>query len=77
MQNYSLAILAGAGLIVASGFIIVNARPAVAQTPTIDGGVSTRWQIDVANWISQMGFRGRPFDAQRAQQRESEFPRIS
>src|SRR6185295_13320129 len=33
MQKYSLAILAGAGLAVASVFIIVNARPAVAQTP--------------------------------------------
>ena len=34
MQKYSLAILAGAGLAVASVSIILNTRPAVAQTKT-------------------------------------------
>ena len=52
MQKYSLAILAGVGLIVASVFIIVNERACSCSDSTIDGGVSTRWQIDVANWIS-------------------------
>src|SRR6201993_4016902 len=33
MQKYSLTILAGAGLAAASVFIILNTRPAGAQTP--------------------------------------------
>ena len=77
MQKCSLAILGGAGLIVASVFISLMSRPAVAQTPQSTAVFQPDGKLNVANRISQMGFRRRPFDAQRAEQWKSRIPGIS
>src|ERR1700757_2145445 len=74
MQKYSLAILAGAGLAVASVFIIVNARPAVAQTPRSTAVFQPDGKLTLPTGFRRWVFVGAPLTPNGLNGGKANFP---
>src|ERR1700757_5326705 len=74
MQKYSLAILAGAGLAVASVFIIVNARPAVAQTPQSTAVFGPDGKLTLPTGFRRWVFVGAPLTPNGLNGGKANFP---
>ena len=74
MQKYSLAILAGAGLAVASAFILVNARPAVAQTSQPTAMFEPDGKLKLPNGYRRWVFVGAPLTPNGLNNGKAGFP---
>jgi len=74
MQKYSLAVLAGAGLAVASVFIIFNARPAVAQTPQSTAVFEPDGKLKLPSGFRRWVFVGAPLTPNGLNNGKAGFP---
>jgi len=74
IQKHSFAILAGAGLAVASVFIIVNARLAVAQTPQSTAVFESDGKLKLPNGFRRWVFVGAPLTPNGLNNGKAGFP---